>query len=82
MNFGRTNPLLRDFPGGPAVKNLSCNAGDASLIPGQGTKIPHAAGQISLHATAREKPVRQNEEPAHCNERSCLPQLRPDAANK
>ena len=32
----------RDFPGGPVVKNLPSNAGDTSLIPGQGTKIPHA----------------------------------------
>ena len=24
----------RDFPGGPVVKNLPCNAGDAGLIPG------------------------------------------------
>ena len=26
--------LLRDFPGGPMVKNLPCNAGDTGLIPG------------------------------------------------
>ena len=36
------------------VKNPSCNAGDAGLILGQGTKIPHAAGQISLCATTKE----------------------------
>ena len=24
------------FPGGPVVKNLPCNAGDAGLIPGLG----------------------------------------------
>ena len=30
----------RDFPGGPAVKNPPCNAGDVSSIPGKGTKIP------------------------------------------
>ena len=35
------------FPGRPLVKNPSCNAGDASSIAGQGTKIPHAAGQLS-----------------------------------
>ena len=29
------------------VKNLPCNAGDVGLIPGQGTKIPYAAGQLS-----------------------------------
>ena len=34
-----------DFPGGPVVKNWSCNAGDTSSIPGRGTKIPPAAGQ-------------------------------------
>ena len=28
-----------DFPGGPVVKNLLANAGDAHLIPGWGTKI-------------------------------------------
>ena len=32
----------RDFPGGPVVKNTSCNAGDKGSIPGRGTKIPHA----------------------------------------
>ena len=30
---------LRDFPGGPVVKNLLCNAEDIGLIPGQGKKI-------------------------------------------
>ena len=44
----------RDFPGGPVVRNLSCNAGDAGSIPGRGTKIPHATGQLSSHATTRE----------------------------
>ena len=32
------------------VPNLPCNAGDAGLIPGQGTKIPHATGQLNLYA--------------------------------
>ena len=39
----------RDFPGGPVVKNPPCNTGDAGLIPGQGTKIPHAEKQLSPH---------------------------------
>ena len=26
-----------DFPGGPVVTNLPCNAGDVGLIPSQGT---------------------------------------------
>ena len=29
------------------VKNLLANAGDAELIPGWGTKISHAMGQLS-----------------------------------
>ena len=33
---------MKDFPGGPVVKNPPCNAGDAGSIPGQGAKIPHA----------------------------------------
>ena len=43
---------IQDFPGGPGVKNLLSNAGDAGLIPGWGTKIPHM-GQLSLHATVK-----------------------------
>ena len=74
------------------VENPSCNAGDTGSIPGQGTKIPCATGQLSpcaattalwsLHATARENPVCRNEEPTRYNERSLVLQVRPDAANK
>ena len=46
-----------DFPGGPVVKNPPSNVGDAGSIPGRGTKIPHASGQLSPHATTTE-PVR------------------------
>ena len=62
----------RDFPGGPVVKNLPSNAGDAGSIPGRGTKIPHAVGQLSLH-TATTEPVcsgahmPQLEKPMLCN---------------
>ena len=45
---------VRDFPGGPVVKHLPYNAGDAGSIPGQGTRIPHAAGQLSPRATTTE----------------------------
>ena len=47
--------VLGNFPGGPVVKNPSCNAADESLIPDQGTNIPHAALQL---------------ETLHCNEGS------------
>ena len=36
----------RDFPGGPVAKKPPSNAGDVGSIPGQGTKIPHAARQL------------------------------------
>ena len=61
----------RDFPGGPVIKNLPYNAGDSGSIPGQGTKIPYAAGQLSPHAKTAE--------PGHCN-RTCMMQPRLDAA--
>ena len=48
------------------VENLPSNAGDVGSIPGQGTKIPHATGQLSPHATATE--------PAHLKERARVPQ--------
>ena len=43
----------RDFPGGAVVKNPPSNAGDMSAIPGRGTKIPNARGQLSPHTTTR-----------------------------
>ena len=41
---------LRDFPGGPVVENLPCNAGDTGSIPGWGAKIPYVWEQLSLSA--------------------------------
>ena len=51
-------PLLQkgkkgDFPGGPAVKNPPSHAGDSCLIPGWGTKTPHALEQLSPHAATK-----------------------------
>ena len=41
-----------DFTGDPVViKNPPCNAEDAGSIPGQGTKMPHAKGKVSLCTT-------------------------------
>ena len=39
--------ILEDFPGGPVVKNPSANTVDVGSVPGRGTKIPHALGQLS-----------------------------------
>ena len=54
----------RDFPGGPVVKNLLCKAGDVGLIPGEGTKIPHASKQLRLPILTTE--------PEHHNQRTCV----------
>ena len=45
---------MGDFPGSPMVKNPPSNAGDTGSIPGGVTKIPHALGQLSPHATTTE----------------------------
>ena len=41
---------LRDFPGGPVVRNPPSSARVVGLIPGSGIKIPHAKG---LHAATK-----------------------------
>ena len=74
MDLNKTKPPQSKNPGGPVVKNLLFNAGDESLIPGWGTKIPHATGQLCPCATTREA--------VPCNERSRVPQLRPDAVKQ
>ena len=48
---------MGDFPGGPVAENPPSNSGDASMISGWATKIPHALGQPSPGATTREKSV-------------------------
>ena len=35
--------MVWDFPGGPVVKTPHSQCRGAGLIPGQGTKIPHAS---------------------------------------
>ena len=45
---------LRDFSGGPVVKNSCCNAEDMGSMHSQGTKIPHAAEQLSPQVAATE----------------------------
>lgn len=51
-----------DFPGGAAVKDPLCNAGD--LIPRQGTKNPCAMKQHSSRTPTKES--------VHHHERSCV----------
>ena len=59
MNMKTKKEKNWDFPGGPVVKNPPSNAGDAGLIPGRETKIPHVAGQVSPR-TATTEPTCHN----------------------
>ena len=43
------------------IENPPCKAGDLSLTPGQGTRIPHATEQLSLCATTLEPVLRARE---------------------
>ena len=75
----KANKQKQRNPGGPVVKNLSCNAGDTSSIPVVGTRIPHVIEQLnpcsttteahavwSLQATARESEC-HTKDPACCS---------------
>ena len=44
---GQGTGKLGHFPSGPVVKNTPSSAGHSGSVPGQGTKIPHAIGQLS-----------------------------------
>ena len=63
--------------GDPVVKNSPSNLGDMGSVPGWGTKIPHAVGQLTLYTTATK--------PTHSGawglpHRLQVLQLRPDTA--
>ena len=64
-----------DFSGDPVVRNPPANAEDMGLIPGQGTKIPHAVGKLSLHTATTESKC-------HSWREVCVPQWRPKAAKE
>ena len=70
--MGIRGVTTRDLPSGPEVKNPPFNAGDRGSIPGQGSKAPFTARQLSLNTTIRK--------PAYHNQSSRVPQLRPDTA--
>ena len=71
-----THPCIKkvpwDFPGGPVVKNPLSNAGDAGSIPGWGTKIPHAMGQLSPRTTTRESKTRTPQQRYHLDEETAV----------
>lgn len=43
-----------DFPGGWGIKNPPCDAEDTGSVPDQGTKIPHAAEQLTACSATTE----------------------------
>ena len=51
------------FPGCPVVKNIPSNAGDTGSNSGQGTKNPHATGQLSLQCHSQRAHGPQLESP-------------------
>ena len=51
------------LPQRPVVKSPPSNSGDAGSIPGQGTKIPHALGQLSPCTSTREPAFHKTTEP-------------------
>ena len=59
--------LMGDFSGGSVVKNLPSNAGNASSIPGQGTKIPCAVGATISPCAAVKESVHHNEDSMQIN---------------
>lgn len=58
----RTMPGLLWWP-----SKYACNAGDTGLIPGLGTKITHATGQLNLHAATRETTCHNQRKLMSCN---------------
>ena len=72
--------MVRDFSGVQWSKNQPCNAGDVGSIPGWGTKIPHAAEQLSLHSTTREPACHDERSRRHSDDPVC--QWRPDPAEE
>ena len=64
------------------VKNLPSSAEDMSSTPGQGTKIPHAAGQLNLGAATTEPESHNYRESPRAATKTLHASTRPDAPNK
>ena len=61
---------------GPVIKNLPLNEGDVASIPGWGTKISHAMGQLSLYTPTPKAHTPQLERSL-----SPTPTIDPDCCN-
>ena len=80
-NLGKTQARMHEFPGGPAVTNLPCNAADTGSIPGRRVNIPHALEKRSLCTTAGEL-CATSKDPACDEQRLHEVQIRPRKPNK
>ena len=67
----RLTELLGVSSGGLVVKNLPANVGNMGSIPGPGTKIPHAVGQLSQPQLRSPQPSGAGlcHKRGHCNEK-------------
>ena len=75
LTFKMGKKKKNDFPGGPLVKNPPSNTGDTDLIPGQGTKIPHARGSTKPTYHNSRACTMQLEKLIHYNEDPELPKI-------
>ena len=44
---GISNGHVKDLPSGSLIECLPCNMRHVGLIPGQGTRLPHASKQLN-----------------------------------
>ena len=56
------------------AKNLPGNAGNSGSIPSQGTKIPHAAKQLSPITATQESMLKKKKKRIHAHNRK-IPQV-------
>ena len=88
-NIAMVKNINRNFPDGPVVKNLPCNAGDTGSVSGPRIKTPYAVGQLNLCMASTEFACFLSLCKGHLchswkdcvsNERSHVTQLRPETA--
>ena len=51
-----------DLPGGPGLRLCASTVGSAGLIPGQGTKVPHAFVESDYKKNKQENMTQTQEE--------------------
>ena len=62
----------RDFPGGPVVKNVHSNVGDAGLILGQETKILHITRQARASHLEKSHTQKQRKKKSQKKKKKCI----------